>query len=304
MNESTKVSYRKLAANFYRSRLAGQTPTPKRIVDALTKAAHDYRPAYWRRLRNALAFDQREKGFSEAAERINGAVNPVTVEGSQLVVKPKQRRVKSVKEADEKQLKQYFMMVNDYESLAAVEMTRLTGARPAELRSIRVENGLVHIRGAKQSHDGLRGLDRVLVLPDIETQLVAEMLKVLRTANVGAVQDRLSAAGRRLWPQRRAVPSLYSWRHQLGSDLKSSGLSRFEIAYVMGHQSTESVEQYGNRKTARAGAVLPRAPEGADFSKVRERHTAGPLASRAAHGSPGVDEEPELDWGWDDRPVH
>lgn len=142
-------------------------------------------------------------------------------------------------------------------------------------------------------------MDRSLALDEEAVNIVRGALETLRGANVGAIQDRIYTAGRRLWPQRKAWPSLYSWRHQLGSDLKASGLSRVEIAYVMGHQSTESVEQYGNRKTAKAGAVLPRAPEGADFSQVRERHSAGPLASRAAHDSQGVDKEQELDWGWD-----
>ena len=289
MNESTKVSYRRLAANFYSTRLAGQTPTPKRITDALVAAAPEYRPAYWRKLRNALEFDQRERGFHEAAERIKRATNPVTKEGSQLAVKPKQQRVKSVKPPDEVRLLDYFTNANDYESLSAVVLTKLTGARPAELRSIRVEGGLVHIKGAKQSHDGLRGLDRVLALPDVETQLVAETLKGLQGANIGAVQDRVTAAGQRLWPQCRAWPSLYSWRHQMGADLKASGLRRVEIAYIMGHQPTASIEQYGNRKTARPGAVLPRVPEGTDLSLVRERHAEIPLAKQAA---PGGAEEP------------
>ncbi len=290
MNEKTKADYRKLAAHFYNTRLAGQSPTLKLIANALVAAAPEYRPGYWRRLRNALEFDQREKGFREAAERIKATTNPVTRDGSQLVVKPKQRRVKAIKEADERQLLEYFTRTNDYESLAAVAVTKLTGARPAELPSIRVESGLVHIRGAKHSHDGLRGLDRILELPDVETQLIAEMLRVLQTANIGAVQDRVPAAGHRLWPQRRAVPSLYSWRHQLGSDLKASGLSRQEVAWIMGHQSTDSIEQYGNRKTARPGAVLPRAPDGTDLSQVREKHAESPLAKQAA---PGVAAEPD-----------
>ncbi|MNN51616.1 hypothetical protein D3C81_1662700 [compost metagenome] len=172
------------------------------------------------------------------------------------------------------------------------------------MQSICIEGDLIKIRGAKKSHEGQRGMDRSLVLDEDAVDIVRAALGTLRAANIGAIQDRISAAGRRIWPQRKAWPSLYSWRHQLGSDLKASGLSRVEIAYLMGHQSTESVEQYGNRKTARSGAVLPRAPEGTDFSCVRERHTSGPLPSRAAHDSARVDEEQdqaqEIDWGWDD----
>lgn len=297
MNESTKAGYRKLAANFYRTRLAGQTLSPKRIADTLVAAAPEYRPAYWRRLRNALAFDQSEKGFMDCADRINQAVNPVTKQG--LPVKPKQRRVKAVAPVDELRLLDYLASTNDFTSASAIVIARTVGARPAEMASIRIANGVAYIQGAKKSHHGLRGLDRTLALPDEGLELLMAAVEAIQGVNIGAIQDRIAATGRRLWPQRKAWPSLYSWRHQLGSDLKASGLSRVEIAYVLGHQSTESVEQYGNRKTARPGAVLPRAPEGADFSQVRERHTAGPLASRAVHDSPGVDEEQELDWGWD-----
>lgn len=304
MIEATKDGYRKLARHFIDTRLGGQTPTPKRLTDALSAAAPEYRPAYWRRLRNALEFDQRERGYPEAAERIRATVNPVTKEGSQLPVKKKQRRVKSVTEADEQRLLQHFQDAGDYASVCAIVVAQLTGARPVEMLSICIEGGLIKIRGAKKSHEGQRGMDRSLVLDEDAVDIVRAALGTLRAANIGAIQDRISAAGRRIWPQRKAWPSLYSWRHQLGSDLKASGLSRVEIAYLMGHQSTESVEQYGNRKTARSGAVLPRAPEGTDFSCVRERHTAGPLPSRAVHDSARVDKEQdqaqEIDWGWDD----
>ncbi|MBV2133286.1 site-specific integrase [Pseudomonas sp. MAP12] len=291
MNEATKASYKNLAEHFYSRRLAGQRLTPKAITDALIAAAPEYRPAYWRRLRNAIEFDQLDKGYSDAAERIAKVRNPVTKEDSGLKPKAKQVRVRAVKEEDELRLLDYFAKVGDYQCMSAVVVTKYTGARPVELEAMRVEDGKVFIKSGKKSHGGWRGLDRVLVLTEEDAKLVAESLKTLQYVNIGAIQDRVSAAGRRLWPQRRAVPSLYSWRHQLGSDLKASGLCRQEVAWIMGHQSTESIEQYGNRKTARSGAVLPRAPEGADLSLVRERHSVGPLASRAAHDSLGVNEE-------------
>ncbi len=296
MNEATKASYRKLAAHFYRTRLAGQTLSPKRVTDAVVAAAPEYRPAYWRRLRNALAFDQLEKGFLDCAARISQAVNPVTKQG--LAVKPKQKRVKTVAPVDELKLLDHLVSSNDFTSASAIVIARTVGARPAEMTAIRIINGVVHIQGAKKSHSGQRGLDRTLILPEDELKLLMDAVEAIQGANIGAIQDRIAAAGRRLWPQRKAWLSLYSWRHQLGSDLKASGLSRVEIAYVLGHQSTESVEQYGNRKTARAGAVLPRAPESTDFSQIRERHSTGPLEKPAAPTSPGVSEEQDPDWGW------
>lgn len=49
--EKTKAEYRRLAAHFYEKRLGDEPPSPKRITDALAGCAHEYRPAYWRRLR-------------------------------------------------------------------------------------------------------------------------------------------------------------------------------------------------------------------------------------------------------------
>ncbi len=58
MREKTKADYRKLAEHFYATRLPGQTPSPKRIADALAACATDYRPAYWVKLRGGTGFDQ------------------------------------------------------------------------------------------------------------------------------------------------------------------------------------------------------------------------------------------------------
>jgi len=282
MNEKTQNDYRSLARNFYATRLGGQQPTPKRIADALVAAATDYRPAYWRRLRNALAFDQAEKGFQDAAAKVAAARNPTTLPSSTTEPKAKQKRVRAVSVADERKLLEHFQEGGDRQAYGAVMLSRITGARPAEFAGIRVEEGgRVFIPGAKQSHGGKRGADRWMVVTAAEAQLVAACVAQVRTANLGAVQDRIRSAGQRLWPQRTALPSLYSWRHQLGSELKASGLDRREVAYLMGHQSTASVDRYGSRRTARGGRI-PRAPEGEAFENVRELHSEPPARISSA----------------------
>lgn len=281
MNEKTQNDYRSLARNFYATRLGGQQPTPKRIADALVAAATDYRPAYWRRLRNAIAFDQAEKGYIEAAARIAATRNPTTLPGAAAEVKPKQKRVRAVLLDDERKLLAGFQAAGDRECYGAVMLSKITGARPAEFAGIQVDSDRVFIPGAKQSHGGKRGADRTLVVTAAEAKLVAACVAQVRTANLGAIQDRIRAAGQRLWPQRAALPSLYSWRHQLGSELKASGLDRREVAYLMGHQSTASVDRYGSRRTARGGRI-PRAPEGERFENVRELHSEPPARISSA----------------------
>ena len=282
MNEKTKSSYRKLANHFYKKRLDGQQPTGKRIADALKECAGEYRPAYWRRLRNALAFDQAEKGYSDAAERINAAKNPVTKPGSGLAVKQKQKRVNRVTEADENKLVDYFVDRDDKEVIAALYVVQHTGVRPAEMSGIRViAPDKILIPGAKKSHGGKRGADRVIQLPPDVVGYIGKAVSVLQKDDMTSVQNKLAAAGRKLWPQRKSTPTLYSWRHQMGADLKASGIGRDELAYIMGHQSTESADRYGNPRTARGGRVLPKPDAEADLSGIRIDHGNPPSAPSA-----------------------
>jgi len=280
MNEATQESYRKLAAHFYAKHLPGVEVTPKRITDALKGIASQHRPDYWRRLRNALAFDQGEKGYKAAALRINETKNPLTRNGASGAesVPAKQKRIKRIDPKDEAKLLDSFIASGDREAYGAVIVAKYTGARPVEFKNIVIQGDRVVIEGAKKNEDGTRGADREIVLDPRALEMVKASLPYLQGEGVtGRVQDRISAAGRRLWPQRKAVPSLYSWRHQLGSDLKASGLDRAEIGYIMGHQSTASVDRYGNRKTG-GGGVVPRAADPAAVANVRELHSQPPSA--------------------------
>lgn len=267
MNENTKRDYQRLAEHFYK-RLDGP-PTPKKLADELKKCAGEYRPTYWRRLKNAIAYDQERQGYGKAVERIRDTKRPPGA------IPPRQRRAKGASLEDTERLTSDLVERGDREAWAAVTLARYTGARPAEMPGIVVAGDQVIIEGVKKSHGGNRGADRVIELTDADAlDQVREAAEVLTGANMGRIQDRVRAAGRRLWPQRKAVPSLYSWRHQVGSDLKASGLDRRSIAYLMGHQSTQSVEVYGRRN--RGGSSPLKVAQGADLSGVRENHREPP----------------------------
>src|SRR5690606_9146038 len=82
---------------------------------------------------------------------------------------------------------------------------------------------------------------------------------------------------RSMRPQKRfsrgvSPPSMYTLRHQFGANLKASGMSRVEMAYVMGHQATDSIGRYGDKRYGRAEALKVRPAKGADLSKVRATH--------------------------------
>ena len=299
--EKTKADYRKLAANFYSKRLGGEQPTPKKITDALAACAHEYRPAYWRRLRNALELDQREKGFDTAAERIQYTRNPMTtVAGGVGISNPndrgptaaKQKRAKSISEADTAKLTAEVYkrgmaaegeeQLRHWQTLSALLLAERLGVRPAEMRGLRIdqEKGVVYVTGAKKS-GGLRGADRVLTLPDDadSQRLIARSVQLLSTVGpegIRRIQSRLDRLSRQLWPRRQARPSLYTFRHQMGSNLKAMGLNRRAIAYIMGHQSTKSVEVYGDRRKASGGIGIKLSGQEAERFQGRENHTAAP----------------------------
>lgn len=281
MQQATQDSYRKLAANFYEQRLKGEQPSPKRLSDALKACAGEYRPAYWRRLRNALAFDQRERGFNEAAKRLDATINPLTRNGTSEETKAKLPRAKRVTQADEEKLFAHFVKLNDPVTTAALYVAKHTGARPAEFKGIQVIDGKVFIPGAKQSHGGSRGADRLIELPPDVVYAIGRAVTHLQ-GDTGPTQDRIRAAAKKIWPQRKAVPSLYSFRHQMGSDLKASGMSREEVAFIMGHQATASADVYGNSRTARGGRSLPRVPDGTDLAAVRDTVKQPPSPAGAA----------------------
>lgn len=301
MQKATKEAYRKLAANFYAKRLGDEQLTPKKITDALKACAGEYRPAYWRRLRNAIELDQREKGFDQAADRIAGTRNPMTtVAGGKGIIDPtvrgptapKQKRAKSISESDVTRLKNKILerggategqeQLRHWETLSAVLLAEQLGVRPAEMPGLRVdqEKGVVYVTGAKKS-DGLRGADRVLSLPDNADarRLIARSAQYLEgvgSDGMHRIQSRLDRLSRQLWPRRQARPSLYTFRHQMGGNLKAMGLNRRAIAYIMGHQSTKSVEVYGDRRKASGGIGIKLSGQEAERFQGRENHTAAP----------------------------
>ncbi|UTW03085.1 site-specific integrase [Amphritea atlantica] len=258
MNEQTKSEYRKLAKHFYKKN-GIDTPTAKKVSDALKECAQNYRPDYWRRLRSALVLAAMDAGAYKAADTIRATKNPVTSHPSNRdQIKPKQHRQKAINLTDETLLMDYLFKNEEATVFAAITLISHLGCRPAELIDLVFLNGhSIMIPSAKQTSDGKRGLDRIIEIEDtaLFNGLIMshEMLVSAPYTNpIRYVQRRLDVLTQRLWPKRKTRPSLYTWRHQLGSDLKASNIDPNAIAVIMGHQSTESVKIYGNARSYRS----------------------------------------------------
>lgn len=256
MLEKTRLEYLSLANHFLESHFSECSPTLKTVTEKLLNVSVEYRPAYWRRLKTALAIYIEAKGNYEAAAKIRKLINPTTSDSFKLK-KPKQRRVKTVSHEEHEKLITHLKFIEDIECLAAVMTVYITGCRPAEINSISlIGNQSIKIIGAKKI-DGIRGCDRILKLTHRDYKILELLLSHIRhetygkTTDMSRIQRRLQRHVKKLWPARKHNISLYSYRHQLGSNLKSSDIDRAEMAEIMGHQSMNSIDAYGDRRSSR-----------------------------------------------------
>ena len=286
LKDQTRNDYMKLAKHFYETRLDNQPPTPKRIKDALRDASVEYRPAYWRKLRNAIMYSQIEREQFDTAASVKSIYNPITKRltnvdkrmSESVQGKPglKQKRLKKLPESELDQIYGEVVRRGDRGVGAAVMLAEIAGCRPSEMLDIQcLDNGTIFIKGAKKTEKGDRGLDRNLEVTPDEFERVRASVATLRSIDPGKagtmhkIQDRITTVTKALWPRRKTRPTLYTMRYSMGSELKASGLSRREIAYVMGHQSMQSVDRYGNRRSG-SGKTPIKPALGADMSGVRE----------------------------------
>lgn len=282
MTPITSKRYRIRATNFYRARWDGSDPTSAQICAALKECAPKYVPGSFRVLKDALVHDQLTRGNNDCAAAIQAFVNPVTERGSTIRRKPKPPKVRSVLEKVFNELIAHLMKQGCFDEIAAVTMAYLLGTRPCEMRTVRMEGNLAHITGGKKQAKLKRGADRTLEItdPNVLSMIssVAAHLAACHRSDA-AIRDRLRKECRTLWPRSKKHPTLKSFRHQLGATLKASDGSAECLAYVMGHQSTNSIGVYGNRRSGEGRKLYVAPAKGADLSKIRKPAKA-PLYGR------------------------
>lgn len=248
--------------------------TYRSIKLALLEDAPNWRPKYFTKLRRAIVVHQEHNGFGKYAKQIEKIKHPATDEfnfkADKPAIKKKIPKVKHVRDVDEKKIIDYFRKTKNKECIAAIKIVKELGVRPAEIASIRVEGNVFHITGAKQGKD--RGLNRRLEVTDAETaNALTQCLQVINESSktINQIQNNISKTASRIFKGRKTHYCLYSWRHQFGGELKASTMPAKTIAYLMGHQSTASIEDYGFRNRARGGLKVK--PNGYDpeIKKIR-----------------------------------
>ncbi len=155
--------------------------------------------------------------------------------------------------------------------LSVIQIVRETGVRPAEIDKMRFnpQNRSVSIIGAKKmltkdeddEKKNIRGLDRTLFFDETVFTLLVVAHGVWRKFNTSKsnldtkatmklLQNQFATLTKKIWPNRKRQITLKTYRHQMGSNLKASGMDRITTAAIMGHQSVDSLTRYGNAKSS------------------------------------------------------
>lgn len=254
--ESTRQVYLKIASNFLLREV--DSKNLKRNSSTVCSALYDWGETVqnntYRKMQCALEYYCYTNNWYATAKLIRDTKKDSYGE----VVKKKQRICKSIKEEEHQKLLMASKRKGDSQLSAALILAYHTGTRPCEMCEIEydTENDLtLYIMGAKKDANGLRSIDKELSLKLDEQQKREVMNSVdalygMDSKQLAAMKSRMSRLTRKVFPSRKYPPTLYSYRHQIASDLKrskkSGELSLKECSAVLSHRSQQSIQGYGN----------------------------------------------------------
>ncbi len=173
-----------------------------------------------------------------------------------------------------------------------------TGCRPQELANgftvLLRHDGLLQISilGAKfGKHSGQH--KRELLLSAQENGVVRMLASLLPpgkqiatklSGSADAYRQSVARRCRKLFPDAapQMLPSAYTARHQRKADWKRSGVSRIELAKLLGHRTTRSAVYYGAGVRGRSGTVKPAAVRATSEVKVRPAFRAPSINNASA----------------------
>ena len=172
----------------------------------------------------------------------------------------------------------------------AVAVLWLTAARPEELVfGVQVslsERGLKFlIQGAKiGQHSGQDWREIVVAVAgpaalDFARRAAEAGVLLIGIKRAAGISEAIAAAAKSLWPRRKRVSS-YTFRHALASDAKAVGMSRENLAILLGHRVSATSSFYGQAQQGkgRGDAVKVVSVNGARSVKVNHRN--GPVVSK------------------------
>lgn len=162
----------------------------------------------------------------------------------------------------------------------------LTGLRPQEwantIYTIKAGEEALVVNNAKNTNGRAHGPTRTILLgglTDEERSIIKKHVEKSQEWEQNqqyqkfyqACASTLGRIGKILWPNREQKVSFYSARHQFSADAKASGLTREEIAALMGHAVDETATVHYGRKTAGHSICRVR-PDPVEVNRIRNTY--------------------------------
>lgn len=272
----------KMARTFNRKHFGSREPSVDEIQYFLQQDAPLYRQSSWRNIRGALATYWWSKGDISVSQKIKHTHNP-----DAHIRKAKKDRCKNVTHDEFEAMLTTSYRLRNWTAASALFIARYFGCRPAEMNNIQqVDKQRFLITGAKKRDD--RGLDRIIYIDDPEiAKSMESAIKSVQDVPTRTLQSAIGYVSEKTFPRRKIRPTIYSFRHGLGGALKAAGVSREFVAYLMGHQSTASVDVYGDRRSGKGSAlfILPGVEVEEILSIIRVKHST-PYSHRTRSVTP------------------
>ena len=258
MKPETRARYLSIARHHIEKAGINPEVDKRGMQKYLRELAGETTPAYWRRLKTAIAVFAEDNWGGRWPDEYRSMKNPMTggKKGKRVALPESCHSRKRCRKVTTSQM-QRLRENTSGRMRAAIEVIAATGCRPAEVETMRVlPDGKVFIHGAKRDErgGGHRGADRVLEVDQETAEALRGWLAEIPHGSMENIRKQVSRKARTLFPKSNHPPTLKSLRHQFGSELKAriaaGELTRVEAAYMMGHQSTKSLAVYGNSKSA------------------------------------------------------
>lgn len=254
LSEGTIKLYQKTAALYYYAPDLALQTTSKRTY-YLRKAALSWRATEELR----LGVQECDIRRIEYATRILGQFTPEKRRGDGLKAgqkcpieaAPRRSKRRSLRGLPLNWREQIVDALSDNHREWALLMA-VCGCRPSEIQNgveviPEAEGITVSILGTKIDRGHGQPFRKIYITGDLARQLAAGGWRIIKSPSANAVSTAIGRAGRRVFGEKRAeAVSAYSFRHQVASDLKFSGIPAIEASAILGHSVEETKRYYGN----------------------------------------------------------
>lgn len=274
MKEETYNKTIKDARNYMIRTFGNQKPKQDELLNAILNDSFDMQPSSWGNHKRSIALLAEKYNRHSLAQQIKQLSNPA-VENKEYPAQLK--KVKKINHKDFQKILAAAKTDDELHIASAIYLAYRLGLRPSGMQNIEaLANRHYKITTSKKDDVGQRGVDRIVKANDDATaKAINKAISNLDLVKMKNVQDNMATLVRKVFPRRNRRPTLYTFRHQYGSNIKAGGFSKEATAYLLGHQSTRTQENYGHIQSGRRGETLTSPGISSDEIKslVRDNHT-------------------------------